>query len=35
MVRRNQLGAKLEDEREMDTESSDPRRKPDSRDETP
>jgi transcriptional regulator with XRE-family HTH domain len=35
MVRRNQRDAKFEDERNMDTESSDPRRRPDPRDETP
>jgi transcriptional regulator with XRE-family HTH domain len=35
MVRRNQRDAKFEDERDIDTESSDPRRRPDLRDETP
>jgi transcriptional regulator with XRE-family HTH domain len=35
MVRRNQRDAKFEDERDIDTESSDPRRRPDPHDETP
>jgi hypothetical protein len=35
MVRRNQRDAKFEDERDMDTESSEPRRRPDPRGETP
>jgi transcriptional regulator with XRE-family HTH domain len=35
MVRRNQHGAKLEVEHDVDTESSDPRREPDARDKTP
>jgi transcriptional regulator with XRE-family HTH domain len=34
MVRRNQRGAKLEVEHDVDTESSDPRREPDARDKT-
>ena len=35
MVRRNQRDAKLEDEHDVDTESSDPRRKPEPRDKIP
>jgi chromosome segregation ATPase len=35
MVRRNQRDAKLEDEHDVDTESSDLRRKPDPRDQSP
>ncbi len=35
MVHRNQRDAKFEDERDIDTESSDPRRRPDPHDDTP
>ena len=35
MVRRNQRDAKVKDEHDMDTESSDPRRKPDPRQKSP
>jgi hypothetical protein len=35
MIRRNQRDAKLEDAHGIDTESSDPRRKPEQRDKTP